>query len=83
MFTSDLLIMKYPILKPMIEQGHSFKIINHQNKDYSVVIENNVWIGANLLSSQEAKLRGVSYFSCTVVSSEIPNFLLQVTLKSN
>ena len=63
------------IEKPMIEQGHSFKIINHQNKDYSVVIENNVWIGAKSIILSGSKIGEGSVISAgTVVSSEIPKF---------
>ena len=59
----------------MIEQGHSFKIINHQNKDYSVVIENNVWIGAKSIILSGSKIGEGSVISAgTVVSSEIPKF---------
>lgn len=33
--------------KPMSEQGHRFKVINYMNKEYSIVVEDDVWIAVN------------------------------------
>lgn len=37
------------INEPINMQGHNFKSVNFNNSKYSVVIEDNVWIGANVI----------------------------------
>ena len=60
---------------PIIDQGHTFKTIKYNGGEYSIVIENNVWIGANSTILSGSKIgEGSVITACSVISSEIPKF---------
>lgn len=41
---------------PVNQQGHDAAVISHNGKEYSIVIEDNVWIGANVTILSGAKI---------------------------
>ena len=59
--------------KPILEQGTSENTIDYNNKKYSIVIEDGVWIGSNavILSGSYLK-KGTIISAGTVVSSTFP-----------
>jgi len=59
--------------KPILEQGTNENIINYNNKKYSIVIEDGVWIGSNavILSGSHLK-KGTIISAGTVISSTYP-----------
>ena len=60
---------------PINKQGHSFAKIPHNGKDYSIVIEDDVWIGANCIILSGVRIgKGSVIGAGSVVTSEIPAF---------
>ena len=61
----------------ILEQGYDYKTILHQSEEYSIVIEDNVWIGSNcvLLSGTHLK-KGVILGAGSLISSKIDEFSL-------
>lgn len=59
----------------ILEQGYNYKTISHQSEEYSIVIEDNVWIGSNcvLLSGTHLK-KGVILGAGSLVSSKIDEY---------
>ena len=58
---------------PMNQQGYEFKKIIHADKELSIVIEDNVWIGANCIILSGSHIGEGSVLSAgSVVSSIIP-----------
>ena len=67
------------INKPWMDQGHIFKTIDFNNEQYSIVIENDVWIGAHVIILSGAKIgHGSVISSGSVVSSLIPPYSIVV-----
>jgi acetyltransferase-like isoleucine patch superfamily enzyme len=61
--------------QPIRNQGHLAKSITFLDEQYSVVIEDDVWIGANCIILSGAHIGKGSVISAgSVVSSEIPEF---------
>jgi acetyltransferase-like isoleucine patch superfamily enzyme len=60
---------------PIMFQGHDFKIIEFKNKKYSIVIEDDVWVGANSVVLSGAHISQGSIIAAgTVVSGFIPPY---------
>ncbi|MCX6222366.1 MAG: acyltransferase [Bacteroidia bacterium] len=60
---------------PILNQGHSAKSITYLDEQYSVVIEDNVWIGASCILLSGTHIGKGSVISAgSVVSSIIPEF---------
>ncbi len=60
---------------PWMHQGHLAKKINYKNSVYSIVIEDNVWIGSNAILLSGAHIGiGVIVSAGSVVSSKIPEY---------
>lgn len=58
---------------PINKQGHRFAAIRHGDKEYSIVIEDDVWIGANAVILSGAKIgKGTIIGAGSVVTNEIP-----------
>ena len=59
--------------KPILEQGTTENVINYNNKKYSIVIEDGVWIGSNavILSGSHLK-KGTIVSAGSVISSTYP-----------
>jgi acetyltransferase-like isoleucine patch superfamily enzyme len=55
------------------DQGWSYEVVSFEGSDYSIVIEDNVWIGANVSILSGAHIHSGSVLGAgTVVSSSIP-----------
>lgn len=64
---------------PIQLQGHATKKIEYRDKAYSVIIEDDVWIGARVIILSGAKIGTGSIISAgSVVASEIPPFSIAV-----
>ncbi|MDP9048692.1 MAG: acyltransferase, partial [Bacteroidota bacterium] len=64
---------------PIQQQGHSAAQLHYNNKDYSIIIEDDVWIGARAIILSGAKIGKGSVISAgAVVSSEIPPYSIVV-----
>src|SRR3990167_1542662 len=62
---------------PINQQGHMCAKISHQNGHYSIVIENDVWIGANAIILSGTKIGTGSVIAAgSVVSKEFPPYSL-------
>ena len=63
----------------ILEQGYDYKTIPHQSDEYSIVIEDDVWIGSNcvLLSGTHLK-KGVILGAGSLVSSKIDEFTVAI-----
>ena len=63
------------LTKPIMFQGHNFKTIEYRDGTYSVVIEDDVWVGANSVITSGAFIgRGSVIGANSVVSSTIPPY---------
>lgn len=62
---------------PILEQGYDYKTIHYQSEEFSIVIEDDVWIGSNcvLLTGTHLK-KGVILSAGTVVSSQISEYCI-------
>jgi acetyltransferase-like isoleucine patch superfamily enzyme len=61
------------LTKPINDQGHQYATLNYLDKNYSVVIEDDVWIGANSIILSGAKIgKGAIIGAGSVVTREIP-----------
>lgn len=61
------------------EQGHTSKVIEYRGKNYSIVIEDDVWIGAKCIILSGTHLGKGSVVSAgSVVSTEIPSYSIVV-----
>jgi acetyltransferase-like isoleucine patch superfamily enzyme len=64
---------------PFMDQGHIAKSISYKDTEYSVIIEDNVWIGANCIILSGANIgQGAVISAGSVVSSEIPPYCIAV-----
>jgi len=64
---------------PIVRQGHESKRIEYQGKLYSIVIENNVWLGAKSIVLTGAFIgEGSVVAAGSVVSSAVPPFSIVV-----
>ncbi len=64
---------------PMMFQGHESAAIPYQGKNYSVVIEDDVWIGAHAILLSGAKIgKGSVIAAGSVVSTEIPPYSIVI-----
>lgn len=64
---------------PILEQGHTSKKIDFRGKIYSIIIEDNVWVGANSIILTGAHIGACSVISAgSVVSSEVPPYSIVV-----
>lgn len=60
---------------PILAQGHSSKRIEYRGRNYSIVIEDDVWVGARCIVLTGAFIgRGSVVAAGSVVSSAIPEF---------
>lgn len=60
---------------PISKQGHNYQIVEFNNKEYSIVIEDDVWIAANAVILSGAHIgKGSIIGAGAVVSSRIPDF---------
>jgi acetyltransferase-like isoleucine patch superfamily enzyme len=60
---------------PIMFQGHNFKTIDYRDGKYSIVIEDDVWVGANsVITSGSFIGRGSVIGANSVVSSTIPPY---------
>lgn len=60
---------------PINQQGHTYQTILFQSSEYSIVIEDDVWIGANAIILSGAHIgRGSVIGAGAVVSSFVPDF---------
>lgn len=60
---------------PIQQQGHTFQTIEFNNKKYSIVIEDDVWIGANSVVLSGAHIgKGSVIGALTIVSGVIPPY---------
>lgn len=58
---------------PINQQGHQAKNISYQNQIYSIVIEDDVWIGANTIILPGVKIgKGAVIGAGSVVTKDIP-----------
>ena len=65
--------------RPISEQGYECKIVEHEGREYSIVIEDGVWIGSNVVVVSGTKLgRGSVVSAGSVVSGNIPAFSIVV-----
>lgn len=64
---------------PILKQGYECKTIIHESKEYSIIIEDDVWIGSNcvLLSGAHLK-KGAILSAGSVVSSKIDEYCIAV-----
>lgn len=61
--------------KPILEQGHTWKKVEFRGEEYGIVIEDNVWIGANAIILSGAHICEGSVISAgSVVGSFIPPY---------
>lgn len=60
---------------PILQQGHDFKSLSYNDSHYSIIIEDDVWIGAHsIILSGSHLCQGVIISAGSVVSSKIPPF---------
>ena len=60
---------------PILQQGHDFKSLSYNGSNYSIVIEDDVWIGAHsIILSGSHVCQGVVISAGSVVSSKIPPY---------
>jgi acetyltransferase-like isoleucine patch superfamily enzyme len=65
--------------KPYQEQGHDFKVINFKGREYSIVIEEDCWVGANAILLSGTHLgKGAIVSAGAVVSSVVPPYSIVV-----
>ena len=64
---------------PIQKQGFEYKTIVHESKEYSIIIEDDVWIGSNciLLTGTHLK-KGTILSAGSVVSSKIDEYCIAV-----
>lgn len=63
------------ISRPIQEQGHDWKKVNFRGEDYGIVIEDDVWIGAESIILSGAHVGKGSIISAgSVVSFEVPPY---------
>lgn len=64
---------------PVMFQGHESAVIPYQGKNYSIVIEDDVWIGAHVILLSGTKIgKGSVIAAGSVVSTEIPPYSIVV-----
>jgi len=64
---------------PIQQQGHNYKTVLYNGKKYSIVVEDDVWIGARAIILSGAKIGHGSVISAgAMVSSEIPPYSIVV-----
>ncbi|MFN0117978.1 MAG: acyltransferase [Elusimicrobiota bacterium] len=64
---------------PMRKQGLKSLVVNYNNREYSIVIENDVWIGAGAILLSGTKIGSGSVISAgAVVSGDIPPYSVMV-----
>lgn len=64
---------------PIWHQGHNSATLEYLNRTYSIIIEDDVWIGANVIILSGAKVgKGAVLAAGSVVSTEIPSFSIVV-----
>lgn len=64
---------------PINEQGHRYGNIHYQTKNYSIVIEDDVWVGANSIILPGVKIgKGSVIGAGSVVTKEIPPYSVAV-----
>ena len=67
------------LTQPILFQGHSFKTIDFQNKKYSIVVEDDVWIAANAVILSGAHIgKGSIIGSSSVVRGVIPPYSIAI-----
>ncbi len=67
------------IEKPYMLQGHDSKSVQFNDREYSIVLDDNVWIGAHSVILSGTKLgRGCILAAGSVVSGEFPPFSIIV-----
>lgn len=67
------------VTRSWMDQGHSSKAVEYKGKNYSIVIEDDVWIGANCIILTGAYIGTGSIISAgSVVSTEIPPYSIVV-----
>jgi len=60
---------------PILKQGHDYKTISFNDSNYSIVIEDDVWIGAHSIILSGSHLsKGTVISAGSVVSSKIPPY---------
>ena len=60
---------------PINQQGHDSAVLLYNNREYSIIIENDVWIGANSIILSGAKIGKGSIVSAgSVVTKEFPPY---------
>jgi len=60
---------------PILQQGHDFKILSFEGSNYSIIIEDDVWIGAHSIILSGSHVGQGSVISAgSVVSSRIPPY---------
>ena len=64
---------------PIMNQGHNFKSINYKGNFYSIVIEDDVWVGANAVLVSGAHIgKGSIIGAGSVVSGFVPAYSIVV-----
>ncbi len=65
--------------QPISQQGYECRTIEHENREFSIVIEDGVWIGSNVVIVSGAKIgRGTVVSAGSVVSGEVPPYSIIV-----
>lgn len=61
------------------EQGHDYKVVSFNNRDYSIVIEDDCWIGAHCILLSGTHLgKGTIVSAGSVVSSVVPPYSIVI-----
>jgi acetyltransferase-like isoleucine patch superfamily enzyme len=64
---------------PISNQGHTFSVIQYNNCEYSIVIEDDVWLGYNVVLVSGANIgKGSVIATGSVVSNNIPPYSIVV-----
>ena len=64
---------------PILQQGHDFKSLSYKDANYSIIIEDDVWIGAHSIILSGSHVGQGSVISAgSVVSSKIPPYSIVV-----
>ena len=64
---------------PILQQGHDFKSLSYKDSNYSIIIEDDVWIGAHSIILSGSYIGQGSVISAgSVVSSKIPPYSIVV-----